>query len=307
VATEQREIAVSERNRAEDTARLVTAETLADSDPTSAALLLRELHNPLGRGLAAVSVFRRVAEKPIASALMRGHTGNIFTSAFSPDNQGIVTASDDGTARVWRADGLGAPVVLSGHEGKLFFAAFSADGRFVVTCSDDRTARVWPADGGTPMSFTEDVGRRFEAYGWHVQLNMPVEQIVGHADTLRRLPVQMVFDHMGKVPGIEDPAFDVMRGHIDERKAWVKISGAYFITNVGPPTYADATAVAMAFLKTAPERCLWGSNWPHPWPKDPPDDAEVFDLLSTWAPDAATRNRILVANPEALYGFPKSA
>ena len=58
---------------------------------------------------------------------------------------------------------------------------------------------------------------------------------------LRRLPVQMVFDHMGKVPAVEHPAFDVIRGLVDQRKAWVKISGAYFITDVGPPTYADAT------------------------------------------------------------------
>jgi len=103
---------------------------------------------------------------------------------------------------------------------------------------------------------------------------------------------------------VDHPAFDVIRGLIDQRRAWVKISGAYLITRAGPPGYADATAIAMAFLRTAPERCVWGSNWPHPWPKDPPDDAEVFDLLATWAPEEALRHRILVANPAALYSFP---
>jgi predicted TIM-barrel fold metal-dependent hydrolase len=160
-----------------------------------------------------------------------------------------------------------------------------------------------PKTAITTVDMIEPLAKRIALYGWHVQLNMPVEDIVGHAGTLRKLPVQMVFDHMGKVPGIEHPAFDVIRGLLDERKAWVKISGAYFITKVGPPTYADATAVAMAYLRTAPGRCVWGSNWPHPWPKEPPDDAEVFDLLTTWAPDAALRDRILVTNPEALYGF----
>ena len=162
-----------------------------------------------------------------------------------------------------------------------------------------------PKTAITTADMIEPLARRIAPYGWHVQLNMPVEQIIEHAAVLRKLPVQMVFDHMGKVPNVAHPAFDVMRELLDQRKAWVKISGAYFITKVGPPTYADATAIAMALLRTAPERCVWGSNWPHPWPKDPPDDAEVFDLLATWAPDEALRRRILVANPEALYGFPR--
>jgi D-galactarolactone isomerase len=155
----------------------------------------------------------------------------------------------------------------------------------------------------TTVDMIEPLAKRIAPFGWHVQLNMPVESIVAQAGVLRRLPVQMVFDHMGKVPNIEHPAFDVIRGLVDERKAWVKISGAYFNTQVGPPTYADATAIAMAYLKSAPERMVWGTNWPHPWPKDPPDDAEVLDLLLTWAPDAVLQKRVLVDNPAALYGF----
>lgn len=154
----------------------------------------------------------------------------------------------------------------------------------------------------TTVDMIEPLAKRIASFGWHVQLNMPVEQIVEQADVLRRLPVQMVFDHMGKLTGIPHPAFDVIRGLVDQRKAWVKVSGAYFVTQVGPPTYADATTVAMAFLRSAPERMVWGTNWPHPWPKDPPDDAEVLDLLLTWA-DEATRQRVLVSNPAALYGF----
>jgi D-galactarolactone isomerase len=168
------------------------------------------------------------------------------------------------------------------------------------TTGDPKTAITSP-------DMIEPLAKRIAPFGWHVQLNMPVEQIVEFAAVLRKLPVQIVFDHMGKVSSIEHPAFEVIRGLLDERKAWVKISGAYFVTKIGPPSYADATAIAMAFLRTAPERCVWGSNWPHPWPNDPPDDAEIFDLLTTWAPDEATRNRILVSNPEVLYGFPWQA
>ena len=101
-----------------------------------------------------------------------------------------------------------------------------------------------------------------------------------------------------------------MRKLIDKGRTWVKLSGAYSNSKIGPPTYPDATKIAQTFVKAAPERLVWGSDWPHPGEqsKQPlPDDALLFDLLATWAPDPATRNRILVQNPEALYGFAKSA
>ena len=154
----------------------------------------------------------------------------------------------------------------------------------------------------------EPLAKRIAAYGWHIQLNMPYDKIVEHAAMLRRLPTPVVFDHLGKPPeeeGIKHPSHAVIRGMLDQRKAWVKISGAYMNTRVGPPTYADATLVAQAFVKAAPERLVWGSDWPHPSPNIKPDDAVLFDLLTTWVPDANTRNRILVDNPQELYGFPK--
>ena len=156
----------------------------------------------------------------------------------------------------------------------------------------------------------EPLAKRIAAYGWHVQLNMPAEQIVEHADMLRRLPTPIVFDHLGQPPlpeGTTHPSHGVIRELVDKGRAWVKISGAYLNTKIGPPSYADATAIAQAFVKAAPERLVWGTDWPHPSPPVKPDTALLFDLLLAWAPDEATRNRILVANPEALYGFPKSA
>ena len=85
----------------------------------------------------------------------------------------------------------------------------------------------------------------------------------------------------------------------------MKLSGAYMDTRSGPPTYADVSKVAQAYVKAAPERMIWGSDWPHPTEKADakPDDRHSFDLLADWAPDEAIRNRILVANPVALYGF----
>ena len=80
-------------------------------------------------------------------------------------------------------------------------------------------------------------------------------------------------------------------------------------TKVGAPTYADKLAVVQAYITAAPERVVWGSDWPHPTEKADakPDDAVLVDLLTAWAPDEKTRNRILVDNPATLYGFAKSS
>jgi len=158
----------------------------------------------------------------------------------------------------------------------------------------------------------EPLAKRIAPLGWHIQFNVEGEQVVEHADLLRRLPVPLVFDHLGHPPlpaGIVHPSHAVILGLLDQGRAWVKLSGAYSNTKIGPPDYPDATRIAQAFVKAAPERLVWGSDWPHPGLPDgnKPDDAVLFDLLGVWAPDAATRHRILVENPETLYGFPKTA
>lgn len=165
---------------------------------------------------------------------------------------------------------------------------------------DPRTAAV-------SIDMIEPLAARIAARGWHVQLHMRGDQIADNAALLERLPCPLVFDHMGRLPqpeGIHHPAFAVVRRLLDRGRAWVKLSGAYLDTRSGAPRYADATAVARAYVAAAPERVVWGSDWPHPTESEKPDDAVLFDLLSEWAPDAATRRRILVDNPAALYGFP---
>ena len=89
---------------------------------------------------------------------------------------------------------------------------------------------------------------------------------------------------------------------------WAKLSGAYRISR-DAPHYPDARPFHEALVRANPERLVWGSDWPHPGLPDDhkPDDALLFDLLSVWVPDEATRNRVLVRNPETLYGFAKSA
>jgi len=167
-----------------------------------------------------------------------------------------------------------------------------------------------PATATTTIDMIEPLSRRVNELGWHVQIHTRGDQIVAAEDLWQRLPSPIVFDHLGRLPqpaGVDYPAFAVIRRLIDKGRTWVKISGAYLDTRIGPPTYADVTKVAQAFVTAAPDRMVWGSDWPHPTEKDKPDDAVLFDLLADWAPDESTRRRILVANPEALYGFAKSS
>lgn len=160
------------------------------------------------------------------------------------------------------------------------------------------------AQGGTTtLDMVAPLAKRVAPLGWHIQVNMPGAGILAAAEVWRNLPCPVVFDHLAHVPSADSPAFSLVAGLLRDGKAWVKLSGAYQGTKVGPPTYADRSAVARAYVQAAPERLVWGSDWPHPTEKEKPDDAILLDLLLDWAPDAATRTRILVANPEKLYGF----
>jgi predicted TIM-barrel fold metal-dependent hydrolase len=166
------------------------------------------------------------------------------------------------------------------------------------------------ANAATPtIDMIEPLSKRVNGLGWHVQINMTADQIVAAGDLWDRLPSAIVFDHMGHMPqpmGINHPAFKIIRRLVDKGRTWVKLSVTYDSSKVGPPTYADVNKVGQAYVQASPERMLWGSNWPHPNEPNKPNDAMLFDLLAEWAPNEATRHRILVENPENLYGFAKS-
>lgn len=162
---------------------------------------------------------------------------------------------------------------------------------------DSRTA-------ATTADMIEPLARRVAPLGLHVQIHLRGDQIAEMAGMLMRLPGTIVFDHLGRLSGgLADPAFGVIRRMLDAGNTWMKLSGAYMFD--GPPRYARAGPIAKAYIEAAPDRMVWGSDWPHPTEKDKPDDAVLFDLLSDWAPDAGTRQRILVDNPATLYGFPR--
>ena len=164
--------------------------------------------------------------------------------------------------------------------------------------------------GATTPEMIEPLSKRINDLGWHIQINAPAAKIMEVLPILERVPSPIVFDHLAHIPqpdGVSHPLYAKVRALVDKGRTWVKLSGAYADTKVGPPTYADSSAVARAYAKAAPERCVWGSDWPHPTEhaKQLPDDAVLFDLLSDWVPDENVRHRVLVENPAILYDFPK--
>jgi predicted TIM-barrel fold metal-dependent hydrolase len=161
----------------------------------------------------------------------------------------------------------------------------------------------------TTIDMIEPLAKRVQALNWHVQINMPPDQLAGSQEMLTRLPTPIVFDHMARLPVSGDierePAFIAVRRLLDGGRCWVKLSGAYINSKIGPPTYGDAGQLASALIRAAPERIVWGSDWPHPThQKHLPDDAMLFDLLVQWADSDSRLRRILVTNPQELYGFP---
>ncbi|MFI4982297.1 MAG: amidohydrolase family protein [Nevskiales bacterium] len=159
--------------------------------------------------------------------------------------------------------------------------------------------------GGTPMDQLDRLAARIAEVGWHLQLYINSEELPALADHLLALPVPVVIDHMGQVwteRGLDHPEFRALL-RIVAGGGWVKLCG-YRVSSAGPP-YADLVAPARALIAAAPERCVWGTDWPHPNMVGPlmPDDGVMLDLLASWCTDAAQLQRILVDNPGRLYGF----
>ena len=161
----------------------------------------------------------------------------------------------------------------------------------------------------TTIDMIEPLSRRVHDFGLHMQLHMFADDLVKIEDVLLQSPSQIVIDHFGRIPqprGMAHPAFGIICKLLDKGNTWVKLSSGYQDSKVGAPSYADVGKVAQAYVKLAPERILWGTDWPHPGVSVLPDDAAMFDLLADWVPDEKTRQQILVKNPEILFGFPKS-
>ncbi|WP_426112708.1 amidohydrolase family protein [Pseudomonas sp. DSP3-2-2] len=160
--------------------------------------------------------------------------------------------------------------------------------------------------GGAPdLEVFDTTVDRLADFGWHVVLHLDAQDILTYADRLARIPVPFIIDHMGRVNagnGIEQASFLALQQLLENPLAWVKVCGSERVS-AGRRPFDDAIPFAQRLIELAPERVLWGTDWPHPnISKDMPNDGELVDLMFSFCRDPLLRQKLLVDNPMKLYG-----
>ena len=160
--------------------------------------------------------------------------------------------------------------------------------------------------GVLPMHLVRGLAERIAPLGWHVQFLMHVDDYPDLEKRFEDFPTDIVIDHFGYMKaskGVGDKNFQAFLRLMKNGRTWCKFTGAYRISAHGMP-YPDVTPLANAIIEANPDRVVWGSDWPHPRHEGAmPNDGEMCNRLLDWVPDAATRNKVLAANPAKLYQF----
>ena len=165
----------------------------------------------------------------------------------------------------------------------------------------NRTAKT-----GLAFDVARRLAERTRELGWHVQFLLDAEDHPDLDTMLGRFATEVVIDHMGRPDpgkGVNAPGFQALIRLLQSGRGWAKLSAPYRTSRM-PPPYADLTPFAHALIAAAPDRLVWGSDWPHVLLEtEMPNDGDLVDQIAVWAPDQAVRERILVDNAERLYGF----
>ncbi|GGI98832.1 amidohydrolase family protein [Neoroseomonas lacus] len=159
--------------------------------------------------------------------------------------------------------------------------------------------------GGIPdLDLVRRTAHRIGEMGWHLVLHLDAANIPDFEVLFRAFRLPVVVDHMGRPPaqdGLEQAPFRILLDLLKAPNWWVKVSGSERISAEGPP-FHDAVPFARKLIEVAPDRTLWGTDWPHPNVRWEPDEADLVDMLPQFGDEAALQ-RVLVDNPARLYGF----
>ena len=153
------------------------------------------------------------------------------------------------------------------------------------------------------------VAERIAPLGWHLQLHLDAQDLIAYRPFLDTLPIPFVIDHMGRTMvenGIDQPPLQMLLELLADERAWVKLSGAERISttlSAGEFPYADVVPFAQRLIAAAPDRVLWGTDWPHPNVREIPDDGKLADLLPRYTDDESLLHKLLVDNPTRLYWY----
>jgi D-galactarolactone isomerase len=171
-------------------------------------------------------------------------------------------------------------------------------------------ARIMDLPGGAvDLSHLEEVDALSQEMGWSVAVQFDGSNILDHEPRLGSIKSRWVFDHHGKFfAGVtpDSPQISALKRLIDKGNCWFKFAGCYESSRSGGPDFEDIAAVARVIGVYAPERIIWGTNWPHNNAKttqEYPNDADLLDTVLSWLPSQEARTKALVTNPEELFGF----
>jgi len=161
--------------------------------------------------------------------------------------------------------------------------------------------------GGTPdLEFLKKTVDRIRPLGWHLVLHLDAKDILEFEDLFKSLSITIVIDHMGRVDasaGLDQKPFQTLLEFAENENYWIKVCGSERISKEGPP-FLDAVPYARKLVETAPDRMIWGTDWPHPNIKGTmPNDGDLVDLVGRFAPEPEFHQKLLVDNPARLYGF----
>ena len=162
---------------------------------------------------------------------------------------------------------------------------------------------------GLTLAQAPSLAKRLKALGWHLQFFMDLRKLPDAEEKLGGLDIDIVIDHFGRAQadeGVGAPAFRTLVGLLKRPNVWAKLIGPYFLS-AAAPAYANVTPLARALVAAAPDRVVWGTDWPHPavgrLGVPMPNDGDLADMIREWIPDEAQRKRVLVDNPARLYQF----
>lgn len=230
-------------------------------------------------------------------------------SAYGTDNRATLDA-----VRA-RPERLRAVAVIDGRESDATLQEMNDAGT--------RGVRLNIISGGGPSAATFEamitrIAERIARFQWHIQIYAPLATIAASARLLDKLPVDIVLDHMGQpdaAAGLGQSGFDTLLGLLRSEKFWVKLSGPYR-SSPDPLGNADVAKIARKLAAIAPDRSVWGSDWPHtgehagtagtaPPPVEyrPIDYGRLLSVAADWVDDETALRRVLVDNAARLYGF----
>lgn len=250
--------------------------------------------SPYPPPVATVADYRRIVQKRLG--LSRAVV--IQSVTHGTDNSNLVAALET----FGKDEGRGVAVVDTNVEDAELERLHAAGVRGI---------RFEMATGVLPWEALETVAARIAPLGWHIDLQTDGRQLPSLIDRLLDLPCPIVLDHYGKFAdalAVDHPAVAALRRLLSSRNGWVKLTAPYAGRHRRPEPWPELIPIARAYLETAPDRVVWGSEYPQsmlPIFGIPiPDHALLLDLLLDYTSDDAMIHRILVDNPAALYDFP---